>query len=129
MSTLPEDPDNDGFTQYYAIRYPKPGESVRLAQQQLEALAVTVDSALRSIAVEFGPAASKAYVDDQVARATPPGNVRVRMVGNRVAQVVEERPDGTKNTGTFNYTNDALSSITYDNPVRTVTFANGWVVS
>ena len=140
MSTpaLPSDPDQDGLTRWYAIRYPEPGESVAKAREQLEALAVTVDAALHQLDTdvdqavadvrqEFSGAATKAYVDakaqavvDQNLKPLPA--VDYRVVGTRLAQVVETRADGTKNISTLLYSADQLIKVTQTNPARTITY-------
>lgn len=136
--TLPSDPDNDGLTQWYAIRYPKPGESVADAQQQLEALAVTVDTALRllrlsvddtdaAIRQDYSAAASKAYVDaaadvlrsyvdSAVAKAGAATAVVFTRVAGVITQAVETRPDSSKRLVIFRYANDRLVSVTRYNP-------------
>lgn len=83
------------------------------------------------VATAQAAAATDATAKANAAAATAaiPTGVEVRMIGTRIAQLVETRPDGTKNTWTFNYSSDVLTSITQNNPAKTLTFTNGWVVT
>jgi hypothetical protein len=67
--------------------------------------------------------------------STPYPAVETRVIAGRIAQIVETRPDGTKNTSTLTYVGDQVTVMRQDNPAKTFTFTyagsslTGWSVA
>lgn len=124
--SLPTDTDGDGI---YDPTTFNPGGAPGLSAAQLNKIGA---------GIRQGQVAAKAAGDAAAAAAAgaaPVPTVEVRAVGGRVAQIVETRADGSRNTSTMTYSGDVVTKLVQNNPPKTFTFSytagqlTGWGVS